>query len=317
MRVPPAREVVVLLVVVVAVLAARARADEPATQEPASLESLWKDACLWEVGSNAERVPAARKALVAKGDEALDFLIPAKLDTKDTLVTRALNVVITGVGTSAVPRLARALESETSNVRRNAADLLGALKATETAPAIAKLLSDPDTRGGALSALGALKVRDVVPDIAALLDSPEVLERMRVTSAATLGQIGGREAVIALVRHLSDRAAAVRYACQYALEGAAAGGGKADVVPALRDLLRHPDERVRLHAIAALGRIADATSRPALLALLADASPIVRGFAAEALGAVKQAADDGELKRRLAVETDPFARGKLEAALGR
>jgi HEAT repeat protein len=53
-----------------------------------------------------------------------------------------------------------------------------------------------------------------------------------------------------------------------------------------------------------------------LLALLSDPSPIVRGFAAEALGAVGQPGDDAELKRRLAVETDPFVRAKLEGAIG-
>lgn len=286
-------------------------------QASPSLEELWKDACLWEVGSNAERVPAARRALVERGVEVLDFLVPARLDTKDTLVTRALNVVVTGIGAPAVPRLIASLESGTSNVRRNAAELLGALKAREAAPAIARLLADPDARGGALSALGALKAREVVPEVAAILESSDVLERMRVTAAATLGQIGGRAAGMALARHLSDRAAAVRYACQYALEGAAAGaGGKDEVVPALRDLVRHPDERVRLHALAALGRIADVPSRPMLLSLLSDPSPMVRGFAAEALAAVQQPGDDAALTRRLAIETDPFVRGKLEKGVG-
>src|SRR5262245_49336564 len=76
------------------VLVALALRIDEARAAPANLEALWHDACLWEVGSNKEKVPAARAALVAEGERALDYLVPARLDTKDTLVTRALTVVL-------------------------------------------------------------------------------------------------------------------------------------------------------------------------------------------------------------------------------
>ena len=279
-------------------------------QDTRDFEALWKEACLWEVGSNKDIVPAARQALIARGESVLDALVPGKLDTKDTLITRALTVVVTGIGTSATPRLIAALSSEKANVRRNAADLLGALKATEAAPAIARLLVDPDARMGALSALGAMKATDAVPAIAALLGDESALERARVTAAMTLGQIGGAHAIVALAGHLGARAAAVRYACQYALQIEQAA-------PTLRTLLIHPDPRVRLHAMAALGAIAGPASRAVIIERLADPSPIMRGFAAEALARVQQSSDDVMLRAALARETDPFARGKLEAALAR
>jgi len=291
-----------------AALAATTAPAASATAAADDLAALWHDACLWEVGSNAEKVPEARRRLVAEGARALDFLIPAKLDTKDTLVTRALNVVITGIGKSAAPRLIPCLDSDKPDVRRNAADLLGALGATEAAPAIAKLLADPDARLGALAALGQLKSPAAAPQIAALMQS-DAPERVRYTAAVTLGAVGGEDSVRALVGQLSSPVAPLRYAAQYALEALKAAF-------ALRARLRDADLHVRLHAIAALGHIQDRASRADLLHLLENPSPVVRGFAAEALAPMLDPADRPILESRLAMETDPFARGKLSLALG-
>jgi hypothetical protein len=275
--------------------------------EPRDLATLWRDACLWEVGSNTEKVPEARRRLVVEGERSLDYLIPAKLDTKDTLVTRALNVVITGIGKSATARLVPCLDSGKADVRRNAADLLGALGATETAPAIAKLLADPDARLGALAALGQLKSPAAVPQIAALMQS-DAPERVRYTAAATLGAVGGDDAIRALLGQLSSPVAPLRFAAQYALEALKAN-------EALRSRLGDADLRVRLHAIAALGHNRDDASRADLLRLLGDPSPIVRGFAAEALAPMLDPSDRPILESRLVMETDPFVRGKLSLAL--
>ena len=129
----------------------RAAEAEATTSAPAvdlasmSLPDLWRDACLWEVGSNAEKVPAARRELIARGQAALDYIVPGQLDTKDTLITRAHGVVITGIGAKAIEPLRQALRAEQPNVRRNAADLLGQLGDTASATAIAELLKTPET----------------------------------------------------------------------------------------------------------------------------------------------------------------------------
>lgn len=292
-------------------MAAAADSTKPApaspAAEPSDLAALWRDACLWEVGSNTEKVPEARRKLIAEGTRALDFLIPAKLDTKDTLVTRALNVVITGIGKDATARLLPCLESDKADVRRNTADLLGALGAGEAAPAIARLLADPDARLGALAALGQLKSPAAVPQIVAVMES-DAPERVRYTAAATLGAIGGEDAIRALVAQLASPVAPLRFAAQFALETLKATGP-------LRSLLSAADLHVRLHAIAALGHINDAAARPDLVRLLEDPSPVVRGFAAEALAPMLESTDRALLAAHLATETDPFARGKIAQAL--
>jgi HEAT repeat protein len=289
------------IIAMLALLVTTSAHAEPATD----LDALWKDACLWEVGSNTEKVPAARKALIAEGDRAVAYLVPEKLDTKDTLITRALSVVLTGVGASAAPPLRAALRDARANVRRNAADLLGQLNDAESAGEIAALLADKDTRSGALTALGALKAQGSVPQIAAvLMGEGSPLERERVLAAAMLGRIGGPTATTALVAALSDHAAQVRFAAQVGLEALKA-------TDALVPLVGSGDMRVRLHAIDALGTIADPAARPALLPLLKDESPIVRGHAAASLHGIGSPDDLPALHSALALEKDPFARGKM------
>lgn len=283
-----------------------------AAHADASLDELWRDACLWEVGSNAEKVPAARQALIAKGDEALAHVIPGKLDTKDTLVTRALSVVVTGVKGSAAARLRDALEDPRANVRRNAADLLGQLGDAESAPLIAPLLDDPDTRGGALAALGALKSQAAAPAVVRVArGGAGIRERERVTACVTLGGMGGAEAERALLALLSDASVQVRYAAEAAL---VAMSSRDAVVPLLAPTA---DAHARFHAIHVLGATGDATVAPKLAALLRDPSPVLRGVAAEALASFATAKERAALKAALAKETDPFARGKLEEAVAR
>jgi HEAT repeat protein len=295
------------IAVVVAAAALACTLLAPAGRAQEDLEALWRDASLWEVGSNAEKVPAARAALIALGDRALDFIIPARLDTRDGLVIRALQTVVKGIGPAAVPRLLACLESPAADVRRNAALLLGHLGAVEAAPAIARLLSDRDARLGALAALGALSARDAAQEVAALAasDDPDVSERVRVTATSTLGALAGDAAVAALLEALASASAPVRFAAQAALE-------RLKAVPALRSRVHAGDRRVRLHAIAALGRIADPAASGDLASCVDDPDPVVRGFVVEALGACG-GLSAGAAGARLAAEHHPFVRGKLQA----
>lgn len=305
-----------LVALAVTAMAATARAED------ADLEAWWKDACLWEVGSNLEKVPAARKKLIDAGEKTIDFLVPGKLDAADTIITRALSMVITGIaGTPAQPPqsdairtrtiagLMTALESDKPVVRRNAADLLGQLGAAEAADRIAKLLTDKDARGGALAALGALRVQSSVPAIAAMARDTSVSERGRFTAVSTLGAIGGPAAQAALIDFLADPKAAVRFAAQYALEQMRSTG-------ALAAALARDDRRVRLHALSALGHLADRSTRPAIRPFLSDPDATVRGFAVEALSAMPKPSDRAWIEAMLVTEKDEFVRGKLLEARG-
>ncbi len=294
----------------------------PAAAEDLDLEAWWKDACLWEVGSNLEKVPAARKKLIEAGAPTIEFLIPGKLDVADTIVTRALSMVICGIAGTATQRpqseeiredaiagLIACIDSPSANVRRNAADLLGQLGATRAAWKIATLLTDKDARGGALAALGALKAQSAVPAIVAMAKDSSVSERGRFTAVSTLGAIGGPDAQTALLEFLADKSATVRFAAQYALEAMRS-------TAAFVSSLRATDRRVRLHALSGLGHLAERSTRADIRPLLEDADPTVRGFAVEALAAMPKPSDREWVEAMLVTEKDEFVRGKLLEARG-
>lgn len=283
-------------------------------QAPAEdLEALWRESCLWEVGSNAEKVPAARKRLVEIGASVLDFVVPAKLDTADGLVMRAIQTVLGGLAekdkAAVAAKLHACLTAAQGNVRRNAAEVLGQVGARDAAPAISKLLTDKDARMGALRALGALKAEETAAEVVALARS-DVPERLQVEATATLGAMGGPVAMDALVAALTGSRASVRFAAQFALEGRKA-------IAELRVCLRSEQRQVRLHGIAALGHIADASVKPDLVPLLEDPDPMVRGFAVEAITSMVTEADHDRLRALRRAEANPFVQGKLDLAIER
>jgi epoxyqueuosine reductase len=69
------------------------------------------------------------------------------------------------------------------------------------------------------------------------------------------------------------------------------------------------------NACVAAGNAADPALAPALVRLLADAEPLVRGHAAWALGRIGGAGARGELARAYGAEPDPYVRDEITFAL--
>jgi epoxyqueuosine reductase len=80
-------------------------------------------------------------------------------------------------------------------------------------------------------------------------------------------------------------------------------------------LRRIPRDRLLRNAAVALGNTGAPEAVPALIALLGDPAPLVRGHAAWALGRLAGEAATAALAARAAIEIDPFVREELDAAL--
>ncbi len=61
------------------------------------LEELFAVASLWQVGDNRERVAKAREELIARGREAVEFILREKMATDRTLEIRAIDAVLWGL----------------------------------------------------------------------------------------------------------------------------------------------------------------------------------------------------------------------------
>ncbi len=147
-------------------------------------------------------------------------------------------------------------------------------------PAVRELLSRPsvDTRWWATRAIGAIGSAAAVSILIDQCADPD--PDVRACAIHALGLSGERatDAVPVLVQRLADTS---MYVSRLAADALARIGSAA--TPALISLLRDGTPPVRGRAARALAQIADPKSIPALIAALDDESPIVEHYADIAL----------------------------------
>lgn len=162
-----------------------------------------------------------------------------------------------------------------------------------------------------LGVLTEVPVAEARKDLIRLLADKAV--RIRAAAAFALGAQRSPEVVEALLGALFDSDVNVRF------EAASALGRVPDkrAVEPLIEVMADPDHDVRRAACEALGNIGDSRAKPTLITRLKDdRKPIVRGYAAVALGTMKATDAVGELAKRAGRERDAEAVSAMAWALG-
>ena len=235
---------------------------------------------------------------------------------QDARFRKQLVEALGAVGTPAVPLLIQALGDWDEDVRRAAAEALGAIGDPRAVPPLIKALGDYgeywyDVRRAAAEALGKLSDPQAIPALSVwahagedtardtlqtlghpMLDLPQAVAQVAAQGAwgvliraLTCTQVRevvvglGAPAVPALIRTLEDSEWRVRYAACWALD--AIGDASAESAPI--QALRNSEKEVRKAACAALGQIGDVSAVPALIQALRDSEWDVRRAAREAL----------------------------------
>lgn len=209
------------------------------------------------------------------------------------LLTLALCAALNGCyGTAAAPdphtavaHLLALLEDRDPQVRLTAAQALGKIAASGTAPALLRRLHDADPTVRAMSAwalghLGEDVLDEAGLELARRLDDPSPL--VKRAAARALGDVGGTPAIVDLLTdRLTHGDVETRRAAVQALTWLDATAASHALITALGD----PDALVRQGAVAALGELVDPRSLPAIRErLLKDTDAGVRGEAAYRLG---------------------------------
>lgn len=192
--------------------------------------------------------------------------------------------------TQAKPGRRRSGESDwlTNLKRKRIADRIAALKAT-------------DVRNGVVA----------VADVVSLLEDKSPSVREAAAELIRMPLKPEKVVVRSLMSTLADRHARVRAAAVsslgYLLQGQ-------DCPPALANMLVDPDELVRIEACETLGALHDRRTAPALWRAMEDSSPLVRSYAAAALGQIGRRVDISRLRLRLNKEdSDTVKVGIYEA----
>lgn len=211
----------------------------------------------------------------------------------------------------AAPGLLPLLERPEPEVRCAAADALGKIGDEMAAEPLTQLFYDSDetVRLKAVSAFRKFRSASAVTPLLLLLDDGNVQIRQRAVDA--LGEIGNLAALDRLIVTLrADSATEVRMAAAKAL-------GQFKSPKALKSLEEALDDdlTVRCRAISALGDIGDASSLPALLAMLKDPTPEVRYHASQSLAEIGHQNSRKPLEELLGDDNAMVRRGAAKALI--
>jgi HEAT repeat protein len=197
------------------------------------------------------------------------------------------------------------------------------------APAVAKLLKDPDVhvRDKALHAIyqAGSAAKDAVPVLVGFLRDPD--EKTRLLAVRALGGMGAnaktrdaapilRDAAPIVVELLKDPDRLVRQAAAGILAASFGFVTKDVITPRLVELINDSDQDVRLNAVKALGGIGARTkdAGPILLEDLKDSNKSMRRAAAVALGRIRPVAENAVPRLVGLLRTDPEGEVRRAAA---
>ncbi|MBD1928143.1 HEAT repeat domain-containing protein [Trichocoleus sp. FACHB-90] len=221
-----------------------------------------------------------------------------------------------------VPALRQSLRDADAEVRREAAEALGALGEIGNEAAISTLLqvlqdSNAMVRASAAKALGKIGSEDAISALLIALQDSSAMVRASATEA--LGKVGSEDAISALLTALQDQDAMVRASATEALGKV----GSEDAISALLTALQDQDAKVRVTATEALGKVGSEDAISALLTALQDQDPKVRVSAAEGLtrlgiserNIAESAAEINELLKQLAQAEPTMTEAKNSIAI--
>ena len=240
------------------------------------------------VAALGDAAPGVRLAAIeglraAEHSAAAPMLRARFLQETDNAVRRAALRALAGFkDAEATPLIAALLDQPPPDdeLVRGAIRAAAALGGTNCTAGLVRIIRTlPAVRAEAVAALGTLRAAETVPTIALVLTDSEPAVRLAAIKA--LGAIKGPAAFAALRPVATSRSVPERRALAQAL----GGWLSADVTPELLELWR--DEETRSDALEALARRGDARALEAYLDGLASANPTVREQCRRALTGIR------------------------------
>ncbi len=186
-----------------------------------SVEEIFKDASSWEVGNAKETVRRGRKALLAKGMEAVNWVLENKLGTKDGLEHRPINDLFKSMPDSVTPRLIELFPTlEEEQPIKNVCAWLADLKCEEAVDPMLELLGKKSdmakkVRRSVISALGGIGDKKAAKPISKFVTDD--MERNRLASLNALSKLKDSTTITTIIKGLDDPMFTVRSAAMGAV----------------------------------------------------------------------------------------------------
>ena len=187
-----------------------AKKEMPMLSPPASddsIENIFAAAAEWEVGNAIERVKKAREIMLDRAEEASEYIIKHKLDTKSGLEYRALEVMVKE-NENFKQLLFNYVDDADSLKAKNSLALIAGIGDSTLIEPIRKHLNNGKYITTCLSLLGSIKSEESVNLLAEYAFHP--CERYRYLVARSLKQINTPEAHNCLINMAEDNSFLVK-----------------------------------------------------------------------------------------------------------
>ncbi len=184
-----------------------------------TVEELFEEASLWQVGSNRQKVARAIEAFKAKGMEAVIYICENKLNTDSSLELRLIDMIVETYPDSIAPLLLEKIHDKNEKVQKNAIRFLGTTKYEEAVEPLLQMLKKKryrDLRRSLIGALGNIGDTTATAEIIKFIDDED--ERCRLTVVGAISSLKDETAVPTLIKALEDKMFTVRSAALNSLK---------------------------------------------------------------------------------------------------
>ncbi|MEN3044486.1 MAG: HEAT repeat domain-containing protein [Candidatus Hydrothermales bacterium] len=225
-------------------------------QENLEIDSLFKIASEWEVGSYKKIVPEARKRLSERKKEALDYIFKRKIKTLKGLELRAIREVIKNNKELSLSYLKDALKKENDTLKQNVIYLIGEAELREMEQILWEILKREKKdyiKASIIYSLSKLKTESY-ENLFKYLKEKDL--DVRISTIRACGEIKKKKFLIELVPLLKDENSLVRFAVEKVLSS------NADSIKELviNNSKKESDERTLFHYLRILQEVKDTTS---------------------------------------------------------
>ena len=184
-----------------------------------SIEDLFEEASLWEVGSNRKKVARAKKAFLERGMEAVTYICENKLATTSSLQIRLMEKLAETHPDSLAPLVLQKIFDENKVVQKNSIRMLGVTKYEKAVKPLLQMLKKKkyhDLRRNIISALGKIGDKSAAKRISQFIDDEDELCRLSVVGA--LKKLHNQKFLQVLITAIDDEMFTVRSAAMIALQ---------------------------------------------------------------------------------------------------
>jgi hypothetical protein len=214
---------------------------------PDEMETLYRTATQWQVGSAVESVAQAVNKLVAMGMPAFEWMVDSKLERADRLQIRAFEQVMQGIGVDARLFVAGRTLSANDTLLGKIVTLAAATRLVEIAPALPLILGKPALQRAAVRLAGEIGAKEASGELQSLAASKDIV--IATNAMVALGQIKPKDALGTATAMLQSenvhmRMAAIEIVGAYPVEG----------MEIVNGLLRGVEERKLRVALQILGK---------------------------------------------------------------